>query len=89
MSGKPPIKKWRVGNVELAIWDNEKKIDGGTTVNFKTASLTRSYRKKDEDQWRNEVINNIRRQDFAKLIALLQKAQDYLFFETQKSREEE
>jgi hypothetical protein len=80
MVGKPPIKKWRVGNIEMAIWDNEKKVNG-TTINFKTSTLSRSYKKKDEDIWRNEVINNIRRQDIQKLMAVLMKAQDYLFFE--------
>ena len=85
---KPPIKKWRAGNVEIAIWDNEREMNGAT-ISFKTATLSRSYRKKDEEQWRSEVINSIRRQDMAKMIAVLQKAQDYLFFEANQREEDE
>ena len=71
-----PIKKFRSGNIETAIWSNEKEFNGGL-VEFKTISLSRSYKKKGEDIWRNDVIN-MRRGDIIKAILVLQKAQEEL-----------
>lgn len=74
--GNRPIKKWQAGNIQMAIFENEREVNGNM-VTFKTASLSRSYKKKDEDIWRNEVIN-LRRGDIAKVILVLQKAQEEL-----------
>ena len=83
-----PIQKWRIGTIECAIWDNKKQFNGGE-VSYKTLTLSRSYKKKDEEIWHSEVINNLRRNDLAKVMAILQKAQDYLFFEANKEHEDE
>ena len=83
-----PIKKWRISNVEICVWENKKKFKDGE-VSFKTATLSRSYKKKDEDIWRSEVINNIRRNDIPKIQVLLNKVQDYLFFEDSEHDKEE
>lgn len=64
-----PIKKFRAANFEAAIWNNSKKINGNE-VAFKTVSLSRSYKKKDEEVWRNEVIN-MRRSDIPKALVVL------------------
>ena len=80
MVGNRPIQKWRIGNIDLSVWENTKEFDGGE-ISYKTFSLTKSYKKKSEDIWRSEVINNLRRQDIVKLQLLLSKVQDYLFFE--------
>lgn len=82
-----PIQKWRIGNIECAVWENKKTFNGGE-VSYKTMTLSRSYKKKDEEIWRSEAINSLRRNDIAKLIAILQKAQDYLFFEDIKPHED-
>lgn len=82
-----PIQKWRIGNIECAVWDNKKQFNG-TEVSYKTMTLSRSYKKKDEETWRSEVINNLRRNDIPKVIAIMQKAQDYLFFDEGKHEEE-
>jgi hypothetical protein len=82
-----PIKKWRVSNMEVCIWDNKKQIENGE-VNYKTVTLTRSFKKKNEDIWRSEVINNVRRSDIPKLITMLDKAQDFLYFEVQDLEKE-
>ena len=82
-----PIQKWRIANLEAVIWENKRKVNNAE-VSFKTVSITRGFRKKDENIWRNEVINNLRRNDIPKLIALLQKAQEYLYFESSKEEEE-
>ena len=75
-----PINKYKSGAIEAAIWSNEKTFNENK-VEFKTVSLTRSYKKNDEEVWRSEFINNIRRNDLQKIEALLRKAQDYLYFE--------
>ncbi|MFH0936354.1 MAG: hypothetical protein V1815_01590 [Candidatus Woesearchaeota archaeon] len=82
-----PIKKWRVSNIEVCIWDNKKQIENGE-VNYKTVTISRSFKKKNEDIWRSEVINNVRRSDIPKLITMLDKAQDFLYFEVQDLEKE-
>ncbi len=74
-----PFKKWKAGNVEVVIWSNKKQKDN-VEMEFKTVSINRSYKKKDEDIWRSDVINNLRRQDLAKLSLMLHEAQKKLYF---------
>ena len=74
-----PIKKWRSSNFEIALWSNEREVNGNL-VEFKTMSVSRSFKKKDEDIWRNEVIN-IRRMDIPRLITLLNEASRELFLD--------
>lgn len=82
-----PIKKWQAGNVHMAIFENEREVNGNM-VTFKTASLSRSYKKKGEDIWRNEVIN-LRRGDIPKVILVLQKAQEELLLHHDEGEENE
>ncbi len=82
-----PIKKWRSGNMEAAVWLNEKE-NNGQKIEFKTASLTRSWKKKDEDIWRHDVVN-LRRMDVPKALLLLQKVQEELFLSPDPEKEEE
>ena len=84
-----PIKEYRISNWKVSIWENVKEIDKASKVTYKTVSLSRSFKKKKEDIWRNEVINNIRRQDLAKLRLILNKAEEYLFFENKEDDENE
>lgn len=76
MVGNLPIKKWRSGNIQGALWVNEREVNG-TTVGFKTVSLRRSW-KKEGDVWREEVMN-LRRQDIPKLMTILHEMQKELF----------
>ena len=82
-----PIRKWRVGAVEAAVWENKKEIQGGE-ISYKTVTLSRSYKKKSEDLWRSEIINNLRRGDIEKLQAILKQVQDYLYFEAPQQEKE-
>ena len=86
--GDKPIKKFRISNWEGVVWDNKKTINGGEIL-FKTVTLSRSYKKKDEDIWRSEVINNIRLNDIGKVRAILDKLQDYLYFEAREQEKAE
>lgn len=76
MPGNLPIKKFKAANIVAAIWSNKHDVDGAQ-VEFKTVSLSRSYKKKGEDVWRNDVVN-LRRNDIQKAILVLQKAQEEL-----------
>jgi len=87
MVGHKPIKKWRSGNIEAAVWLNENERNG-TKVQFKTVSLSRSWKKKDEDIWRSDVIN-LRRMDIPKALVLLQKVQEELYLSPEQDKEEE
>ena len=79
-----PIKKFKIGLIEAAVWANKREFDG-KEVEFKTVTLSRSYKKKDEDVWKSEIINNIRRNDVPKIMAIMGKLQDYLYFEVQQN----
>ena len=57
-------------------------------VEFKTISLSRSYKKKGEDIWRSDLIN-LRRNDIQKCILVLQKAQEELLLNQEQKEEEE
>jgi len=83
-----PVKKWRVGAVEAAVWENKKSINGGE-ISYRTVTLSRSYKKKEENIWRSEVINNLRRGDIEKLQAILRQVQEYLYFDVQQEKEDE
>ena len=72
-----PIKKWKTGAWEIAIWSNKRK-NNGEELEFKTASLSRSYKKKGEDIWRSDIVN-FRKSDIVKMNMLLDKARDFLF----------
>ena len=82
-----PSKKWKSGGIEAAIWVNKRDIDGAE-IEFKTVSLSRSYRKKGEDTWRNDVIH-MRRGDIQKVMIVLQKAQEELYLTEKEGNEEE
>jgi hypothetical protein len=78
MVGNLPIKKWRSGAIEGAVWSNKRQIerDGVTQeVEFKTVTLRRSWKDKNEDIWRDEKLN-LRKADLPKLIVILNKIQE-------------
>ena len=83
-----PIKKYRISNWEGVVWDNRKSING-VEIEYKTTTISRSYKKKGEDIWRSEVINNIRLNDIPKVLTILSKLQDFLYFEAREAREQE
>lgn len=83
MEGNRPIKKWRIGNIECNIWENEKETPEGNLVGFKTISLRKSWRQ--NEQWHDAQIQ-LRRNDIQKVILLMQKAQEELLL-NQEERE--
>lgn len=74
-----PIKKFKCGSIECAIWNNEKQRESdGAVLEFQTVSLRKSWRK--DDQWHDAVIQ-LRRNDLQKAILVLQRAQEALLLE--------
>ena len=72
-----PIKKFRAANIEGAVWLNSKESENGI-IGFKTVTISRSFKKKDDDTWRSEVIN-LRKSDLIKLQVVLNKLSNELF----------
>jgi len=82
---KRPISKYKSGSIQAAIFKNEREHNG-VVMGFKTISLSRSYKKKGEDVWRNEVIH-LRRNDLPRVILVLQKAHEELLLTDMKDEE--
>jgi hypothetical protein len=80
-----PINKWKSGNISGAIWANEREVNGAK-VEFKTASIRRSW-KKEGEAWRDETIN-FRRQDIPKFMSILYEMQRELFLVEAEEGEE-
>ena len=86
--GNRPIKKFRSGQLEAAIWFNERKLKDDTVVGFKTVSLRKSW-KDDEDTWRDATIQ-LRKHDIPKIIVLMNKVmEDLLLVHDEKEEDDE
>ncbi len=66
-----PIKKFSVGGVQVAIWENE----GKEGTQFNSVSLDRRYMDK-EGNWQS--TNSLKKNDLPKAILALQKAYEYI-----------
>ena len=73
---KQPIEKFKFGTCEVALWEQESE-----NGNFLTASVSRSYKDKD-DKWQN--TSSFRINDLPTLRLAIDKA-----FEHAKSRKEQ
>ena len=71
-----PIKKYRSGQLEAAVWENDREVNGNI-VSFKTVSLRKSWHDKEKDMWRDSTIQ-LRRNDIQKVIVIMQKVQEEL-----------
>ena len=71
-----PIKKYRSGQLEAAIWENEREVNGNL-VSFKTVSLRKSWHDKEKNLWRDSTIQ-LRRNDIQRILVILQKVQEDL-----------
>jgi hypothetical protein len=66
-----PIKTFKDGGTEVAIW--EREYAGGT---FNTVSMSRSYKDKKTDEWKRS--SSFSESQLEKLIPLLREAQDFM-----------
>lgn len=85
-SANRPVKSFRCGNFSGAIWANEKQMPEGM-VSFMTASLRKSWKDK-SGSWRDETVN-LRKNDIAKAVLLLNKLQEEMFFSDTEVEENE
>ena len=81
MASNLPLKKFRAGAIEGVVWANKHKREDGTEIEFKTVTLRRSWKDKEQDLWREEKIN-LRRNDLPKVQLIIQKLQEDLFLNT-------
>lgn len=70
-----PIKKFSLGGVQLAVWENEATLEAGQTRTFKSATLERRYKDK-KGEWKG--TNSLKANDIPKAILALQKAYEYM-----------
>jgi len=83
-----PIKKFKSGSIEAAIWFNERERNG-EIVGFKTVSLRRSWKDNKTNIWRDEVIN-LRKTDIQRVLVILNKVNEELLLnKEEESRENE
>jgi len=73
--GNAPEKKFRAGAVTATIWANEGKNQNGEVTTYKTISIERSYKDK-EDKWQS--TNSMRLNDLPRASLVLDKAYEYL-----------
>ena len=66
-----PIKKFSVGGIQVAIWENE----GKEGVQFNSVSFDRRYKDKDGN-WQSTT--SLKMNDLPKAVLALQKAYEYL-----------
>ena len=73
--GNQPVKAFRAGNVEAAIWRNEVQQDERTAVQH-SVKVCNSYRDRTTGEWK--TTNYFYPQDLPKLILTAQKAFEYV-----------
>jgi hypothetical protein len=79
--GNLPEKKFRAGAISATVWQNKGQSKNGDEVEYKTISIERNYKDKD-DNWQS--TNSLRVNDLPKATVVLQKAYEYLVFKEQE-----
>ncbi len=77
MNKNTPEKTFRASPVSATVWANETTTKDGEVKLFRTISLERSYKDKD-DKWKK--TNSLRVNDLPKAILVLNKAFEYVTF---------
>ncbi|HLC58250.1 MAG TPA: hypothetical protein VJI68_00145 [Candidatus Nanoarchaeia archaeon] len=82
-----PIKKFRSGQLEVAIWLNERQIKDDTIVGFKTVSLRKSW-KDEKNVWRDSTIQ-LRKHDIPRILVLMNKTMEELLLTQEEKAHED
>ena len=85
-AARPPVKTYRSGSIQGAVWMNEREKEG-QIFGFKTASLKRSWFDKEKNTWMNESMN-LRKQDVTKALLILGKLQEDLLLNVEDEENE-
>ena len=74
MSKEPPVKKFRAGSVEAAVWKHEQADEEGKTMVQHSVTFQKSYRDKNGDWKHGESFFP---SDLPKLVLVAQKAFEF------------
>ncbi|MBR9701092.1 hypothetical protein GOV11_04470 [Candidatus Woesearchaeota archaeon] len=74
-NARMPVKSFRSGAINVAIWENTSTVKDGQQATFYTISLERRYKDRD-DTWKSTP--SLRVNDLPKATLILQKAYEYL-----------
>lgn len=77
MEKNAPEKVFRASPIAATVWTNEAMTKDGEVRLFRTITLERSYKDK-EDQWKK--TNSLRITDLPKATLVLNKAYEYIIF---------
>ena len=81
-----PEKQFSTGAISATVWKNNGKNKQGDLVEFRTISLQRRYKDK-EDNWQS--TNSLRINDLPRAVLVLNKAYEYIVLREQNSSSEE
>ena len=76
MSNDKPIKRFRAGSVEAAVWKNEQVDQNGQTVERHSVTIRKSYRDKESGQWKQS--DSFFPSDLPRLALVVQKAFEFV-----------
>lgn len=71
-----PIRSFRSGAIQAAVWENEAEGKDGTPRVFRTVSFERRYKDPSSGEWKS--TNQLRVNDLPKAALILGKAYEYL-----------
>ena len=81
-----PEKKFRAGAISATVWLNQGQSKNGEPTNWRTISLQRGYKDKD-DKWQNTT--SMRINDLPRAALVLQQAYEYLVSRSESMSVEE
>ncbi len=81
-----PEKQFSTGAISATVWKNNGKNKQGDLVEFRTISLQRRYKDK-EDNWQS--TNSLRINDLPRAVLVLNKAYEYIVLREQNGSSEE
>ena len=74
-----PIKKFNIGAIQVAVWENVSSIEEAESSGYKTVSIQKRYKDKN-NEWKSS--SSLKPNDVPKAILGLQKAFEYLSIKT-------
>ena len=84
-TGNVPEKKFSTGAINATVWKNSGKSKAGDMVEFRTITLQRRYKDKN-DEWQS--TNSLRVNDLPRASLVLNKAYEYLVLKEFDSKDD-
>ena len=76
MENNAPVKEFRAGQIKASLWINSKDNGKGDTVQYYSVKIVKSYKPKNEDEWKTS--NSYFREDLPKVQLVAAKAFEYI-----------